>query len=361
VKRFAIFNLRFAICVSLIGVFMAMPLLARSGVPQSSLDVLANYFQDANDRLKKVVLHPPGKTIASQEYRRAWASQQIQQSDYVLAQLKAQSSGWVRGNIPAAMKDGLAKADVQIKQAFGAVPPQMLKKMQPSFALVDVRAVQKISIDTVSDLHRAGDAMVDRANGLLRQTAQEAISESQINKLIAGGLIEGKPVAMQQALAKELKAVAGDTIPINGRNYDTKKYAELVGRTKTREATVTARHDRLEELGVDLVTIVGRISTNFCTAFLGQVFSLSGKSDKYEAYSALPGGGPPFHPNCSKSSAPFIEELASDHQLKTADGVEDAQKLLSMTPAEAQRAFKDLQIKQQIVPRYATTAEKLFG
>jgi hypothetical protein len=91
------------------------------------------------------------------------------------------------------------------------------------------------------------------------------------------------------------------------------------------------------------------------------VFSLSGKSDKYPAYAELPGGGPPFHPNCSKSTRPFIEDLASSKQLDQADGLDDADKLLGMKPAEAQRTFKDLQIYDQQKDRYATTAKKLFG
>jgi hypothetical protein len=144
-------------------------------------------------------------------------------------------------------------------------------------------------------------------------------------------------------------------------NFDVGYYAEMVARTKTREASVDARHERLSELGLDLVAIVGRISKNFCTAFLGQVFSLSGNSDKYPAYSSLPGGGPPFHPNCSKSTRPFVEELASDKQLDQADGLDDADKLLGMDATQAQRAFKDLQIHAQQKDRYATTASKLFG
>ena len=56
---------------------------------------------------------------------------------------------------------------------------------------------------------------------------------------------------------------------------------------------MTARHERLGELGLDLVAFVGRVSDNFCSAFLGQVFSLSGTSNKYPAYASLPGGGPP--------------------------------------------------------------------
>jgi hypothetical protein len=138
-------------------------------------------------------------------------------------------------------------------------------------------------------------------------------------------------------------------------------YAELVARTRTREAQVQARHERLGELGIDLVSIVGRISNSFCTAFLGQVFSLSGTSAKYPAYASLPGGGPPFHPNCSKSTRPYVEALATQAQAEQAETLPDAQQLLGQDVATAQRRYKDLQIRNQVEDRYATTEARLFG
>lgn len=356
-------RLQYLIVIVLIGAVMAMPLFSRSGVPRDALDTLAGYFEDTNDHLKKVVEHPP--VTNSEEYRRAWAANQIQQNDRVLTFLKAKTSGWVDTKIPQAATDGLALAHRQVMDSFKKVPADLLAKMQPSFSLVNVQAVHRLALNTVgadakADLNKAADSLVKRANEAIRNTAQVGLSEAKINRVIAGDIISGDPSAMKRQLEKDLREIHGGTVKVGKVNLPVGYYAEMVGRTKTRAAVVKAQHDKLEDLGLDLVMIIGRISTNFCTAFLGQVFSLSGQSDKYEAYSALPGGGPPFHPNCSKSSRPWIEELASEHQLSTAEGIDDAQKLLSMTPAEAQRAFKDLQIKAQITPRYATTAQKLF-
>jgi hypothetical protein len=109
-------------------------------------------------------------------------------------------------------------------------------------------------------------------------------------------------------------------------------------------------------MGLDLVRIVGRISDNFCTAWLGQVFSLSGRHPTYPALAALPGGGPPFHPNCSKSSAPFIEDLADATDERVAAGDPDARKLIGMSAAEAQKAYRALQLRQQATARYSQLA-----
>jgi len=114
-----------------------------------------------------------------------------------------------------------------------------------------------------------------------------------------------------------LNKVHGDTVTITDKNgnpitYKTGYYAQVVATTKVREATVKARHARLAGDGIDLVFVTGRISKNFCTAYLDKVFSISGRSKKYPPLSSLPNNGPPFHPNCSKSTQPYIADLADD-------------------------------------------------
>jgi hypothetical protein len=121
----------------------------------------------------------------------------------------------------------------------------------------------------------------------------------------------------------------------------------MVVRTKTREAVVAGRTERFSGLGLDLVAITGRLSDNFCTAFLGQVFSISGKHPKYPPLSSLPGGGPPFHPNCSKGVRPYIEDLATPGQQKAAVPSSAVADLIGKTPAEAQRMFRDLQLRAE--------------
>jgi hypothetical protein len=93
------------------------------------------------------------------------------------------------------------------------------------------------------------------------------------------------------------------------------------------------------------VTIVGRITPWFCTAYVGKVFSLSGNDPDFPPLDSVPGGGPPFHPNCSKSTAPFIRELASDAQLKASRVDEDLKAMLTTDQSTAQKRFKDLQGK----------------
>lgn len=325
-----------------------------SGVPAKESRILASWYQEASRKLQRIVLHPPGRTQASREYRAAWASQQVGRIDAILRELKGRASGWIGRRMPQAYRDGLALADRQATEAGVRVPGSGLAG---GFAVIDERTITILARDAYADLEKAADSMGDRSRRLLRTTAQEGLSEADINRILAGGAIEGRPLDTIRNLREELRRVHGDTVEITTRNggtmnFEVGYYAEMVARTRTREATVLARHERLEELGLDLVAIVGRVSNNFCTAFLGQVFSLSGKSAKYPAYSRLPGGGPPFHPHCTKSTRPFVEELATDRQLSAAQGVGDASLLLGMDQTEAQRSYQDLQIRTQVEDRY---------
>jgi hypothetical protein len=345
------------------------PELFDSGVPRDESAELARYYADAAAKLKDIISNPPpGLSEQQREYRIARASELLRQVEQIRLRLNAASAAWVGKNVPQAYANGIVRADKQIVEV-GLKP-----KASPftgSFSVVDEGTVKVFARDTLSDLNKASDSMAARGKTVLRTIAEQGLGREKLNRILAGGVIEGAPVETIRTLRDELKKIHGETVPIVDKNGDTinyaaKDYAEMVARTQTRQATTIARHERLESNGVDLVSIVGRVSTNFCTAFLGQVFSLSGKSDKYPALSSLPGGAgpyppPPFHPHCSKSTRPFVDYLANDKQLRDAVILADAKKLLGMDTSKAQRAFKDLQLHQQIQKRYATTAKELFA
>jgi hypothetical protein len=343
---------------------MPTPELSNSGVPLAAADELAVIYERAAEQLRQWVLHPPGGTSSGQAFRQARSAMLLHQIDTLVAQMGHASSLWIGKNLPQVFRDGIARADAQAK-AVGVKPKD--SPVQGSFGLIDKRTVEIFAKDIYNDLNNAGKSMGERAKAVLRKTAQRDLTESQIDRILAGGVITGQPVQTIHKLRDELTAINGGTVRIidkNGDpiNYSAGYYASLVVRTKTREATVKARHSRLQDLGLDLVSIVGLVSKNFCTAFLGQVFSLSGKSDKYPA---IPSGdgypAPPFHPNCSKSTRPYVEALASDKEQDMAEGLDDADKLLKCEPSEAQKRFQDLQLHQQVKAHYASTAKKLFG
>ena len=342
------------------------PELSTSGLNQKQVDTLVSLYTTAADRMKEIVLKPHGGTVNSQQYKQMRATQLSMQVDTLLHQLKGHTGDWIDRSLPLSFADGVKRANKQAADLGLNVPG----RLAGGFAAIDHGTVKQfakdISRDIARDLGDAADNAGKRAKAVLRQTAQLNLGESDIDRILAGGVIEGKPAQTIRNLRDRFREVGDGTVQVRDKNgdlinFEAGYYASMVARTKTRQATVTARHERLQQLDLDLVSIVGRISVHFCTAFLGQVFSLSGRSTRYPAYSSLPGGGPPFHPNCSKSTRPFVAELASPTQLDQADGLDDADHLLGTDVSIAQRKFKDLQILTQQKDRYAHTAEKLFG
>jgi hypothetical protein len=320
-------------------------------VARTADQILASYYADATARLREMILHPYGKTDSARAFNQQRATQLIGQVRQIQRQLKQQAARVVGPAFTAAYRQGRTEANSQAV-ALGVLNPKD-PSIKGSFALIDAGAVALVAADAAADLNAAADSLGANAERILRKTAQLELAESEINKVIAGGIIEGKPrEAIRELKAELVKVNKGNLVTAGSMTFDAGYYAEMVIRTKTREAVTTARHQRFAQLDLDLVSIVGRVSDSFCTAFLGQVFSLSGNHPKYPAYDSLPGGGPPFHPNCSKGTRAFVEALANDAQTDVGEGIEDAQKLIGMNPTQAQRAYKDLQLRQQVAESY---------
>ena len=154
-----------------------------------------------------------------------------------------------------------------------------------------------------------------------------------------------------------LKTVHGNKVIVKDKNgddmaFDVGKYAKMVATTQTQQASVMARHQRLHELGVDLVMVIGSNSENFCTEFVGKVFSISGNHPKYPPLADLPWGGPPFHPNCSKTTRPFIEDLADPEDLERAVPDQGSRSMLKQTPSQAQRIYRQSIKAQTSIDRH---------
>jgi hypothetical protein len=258
------------------------------------------------------------------------------------------------------MQRGIAAADRQAEEAGVRDEGSPLRG---SFSIVDRGAVEVLARDTVSDLVKAADSMKAHAGHVLRRMAATGVSNAEVNTILTGGVIEGRPRDTIRELRELLVKVHGKQVTITDKNgdpitFDAGYYARLVAVTKTREATSKARHARLADRGMDLVVVVGRVSDNFCTAYLDKVFSISGSHPKYPPLASLPGGGPPFHVQCSKSTAPFIEDLADPEEIEVGEPDPDTALLLNVRDtSELQRRFKSLQGRQQAEGR----RQKLAG
>lgn len=300
---------------------------------------LVAIYEDSARRMREQVISPKGRTDSAKSFNQQRAAALNAQVQAEVDRLKKLATQWTAQATQQSITTGVKQADSQAKD-FNFHPIK-------SMAIVNTGAVEVLAKDTLRDLHGAADSMGKNAGITLRRMAATGVTNEEVNKILSGGIIEGKPDQAIRQLKEALQKVHGNKVTITDKNgdpmdFDTGYYAKMVAHTKMRQATCTARHDRLAQHGIDLVIVVGRRSDNFCTEYLNKVFSISGKSDTYPPLSSLPGGGPPFHPNCSKSTAPFIEDLATPQELEIAapdKSLNDALKTKNITTL--QKRFKN--------------------
>ncbi|MBL0920741.1 MAG: hypothetical protein IBJ10_01290 [Phycisphaerales bacterium] len=289
-----------------------------NGAPVSTTQVLVALYGDAaqriNHQLARAVEDIAGRR--TQEFKRARAAQLLHDIGRTQARLAAQSApvvleankaAYVRG-----LRDGIRQAEELgvkgVADALGA---------RAGFTAVDEGPVNVAARDTAARINAAAGLHAQGAASVFRSLSEGAPAEPAVNAAIARGLITGDPRVADRAMrdlyrdpnAPEIETyrrVGAQQITVGGWTGPVRAYVATVVRTRTREATEEARGDRLDALGLDLVQITGRVSVNFCTQFIGLVLSRSGADPDHPALADLPGGGPPFHPNCSKSTAAYL-------------------------------------------------------
>lgn len=322
---------------------MAPPL----GVPdQVTAQMVALYEAAADDinRLAGRAFAQLAETpdLASARFRLARAAELERQIVERLRRLNVAIPGVISEATRASIESAIAFGEREMRE-LGLDPANAQPGVAGSigFALVDDDAVRVIAEDTAA---RAIDTMQAslvkgaadhgrRAASVFRSLSESTANvggsaEREVNRAIARGLISGDPVIADRAVRdlfrdsprsgevpEGVRKLGNKLIEVGNATMTVRAYASTVVRTRTREATETARHRRLDASGISLVQITGRVSKNFCTAFIGLVCSLNGEQTvdgvTYPALSSLPNGGAPFHPNCSKSTAAYVPELVS--------------------------------------------------
>lgn len=312
------------------------------GVSQNAQSILVKLYDDAATKISESVIRPFGKTADARKFTRARAATLIQQIERLRANVAEQTSVWLGGNVPTAYEKGLRTAEQQLK-ALGLKSKNI--PVQGGFSRIDERTVAVIAADMAASLDAALGDQAKAAARFLRAAQQAITPDAEISRVIGQAAITGD---MKQAVRdmrgllnaakiEDYRKAGQQIITVGAANMTVKAYSEMLVRTRLREATVHARHERLIANGNDLVTVIGRISENFCTEYVGRVFSITGESSEYPALAELPGGGPPFHPNCSKSTTAYIERFATPMQRRYSRGVPKA--LLTADAGKAQVAY----------------------
>lgn len=184
---------------------------------------------------------------------------------------------------------------------------------------IHTAAIQAVAEQMALDISKANVAMKDTAHRILRRTQQEVVSERQINQMIAEGLVTGETRReTSERLRRALIEQVGEErfVQAGSRRLTPEYYAELVTRTRTREAVTHGAITRSMEYGVTLFQV--SIHDNPCD----QCAQYQGK-----VYSIVPNSGfpmlerkPPYHPHCVLPKTPVFAPGKRAASVATYDG-----------------------------------------
>lgn len=168
--------------------------------------------------------------------------------------------------------------DAQDKAAVERLVRETLRRLDNSLATIGNAAYQ---------------ALGDEA---LAETARLAQNERKIKK--AGKKVEK---ALKKAGVTFNRKLPGRTrfgtrfIRVNGRNFNARKYAELVVKTESSRAYNEGVFERLQRNRWDIVSINATAATcRLCADYDDNTYSLTGENPNYPVLGEVP----PYHPGC---------------------------------------------------------------
>lgn len=175
-------------------------------------------------------------------------------------------------------------------------------------ALTDFRkaiAALQTSADMFIYMQRRGAKAASQVQEFGEDELAEALEQFDIwaAEAVAEGLERAKLSKWIENYLAGLTDEDGLTIEIKGRTYTLEYYAELVARTKLREAQSEATKRICDEYENDLVEFSTHAKPcDECADLEGQVFSISGTDPEYPPLTD--DVTPPIHPNCEHSISP---------------------------------------------------------
>lgn len=206
-----------------------------------------------------------------------------------------------------------------------------------------LRVDPTVTATATLELGRGMLADVDRALASVRVLAQRGLDREYVTMLSPSQIATLGPDELVPTAAKAFLAKASEhqvSVPLSGgrsRAFGLAYYMSLVLASAFGRARVKASTDVAGTYGLDLVRVSPNPSTigDFCDAYAGKVFSISGNHPVAPPIAQTVGGGPPFHVNCLH----WVEPLPEDYEPKASEIV--PRKWLARNASEEARIVKD--------------------
>lgn len=144
----------------------------------------------------------------------------------------------------------------------------------------------------------------------------QQIYRDALNQVV-GKLITGT-ITQQQAVRQVVTKWSDKGIPAfidkSGRKWSTEAYVNMVCRSTSNNVANEMQDERMKDYGVDLVETSSHMGARpKCAPYQGRIFSMSGKSKKYPAWSSTSYGDPAgiLGVNCRHIKYPYIEGMST--------------------------------------------------
>ena len=229
----------------------------------------------------------------------------------ILQQLRGETDAWANTRIEKYLEQASRKAGRDLG----------LPNPEPLGSTINRQAVESLTQALTTPLENIHNSVQREALKLYRSTSLVRTFpelDAQVRRQVAVGLSQAAPTkTISKEIRKLLQAQYEDgiveVIGKNGRAYHfgIKEYAEMVAHAVRRQAMSAGTILRAQEMDHDLVRVSTNPSTHgdYCDAWVGKVFSLSGNHPIYPSVDSLPFGLPPFHPRCRHSIGIFVPDL----------------------------------------------------
>lgn len=245
------------------------------------------------------------KKIDLTDFQRNRSAQLLKQVDAITAMLNNGVYKWAKNSLPQAYEQGIDLAAARLK-VLGVT------RFVAYDAQIHTSAVNALVNDVSVELIMANDSMKKFFNRIILSTQQSLLQDAEISRMIGEGLIQGEARrTISDTILKGLREQLGEErfMVINGRNYQPAKYAELLARTRTREASSQGTINTSLRYGVDLVQWDAHAEIcEYCAQFAGRTYSISGTDGDFPALTEEP----PLHPNCKCVIVPVTREALED-------------------------------------------------
>lgn len=214
--------------------------------------------------------------------------------------LEAQSAEWSERSVEKAYNNGVKHSEERLI-LLGIV------SAVAADAMIHKTSRDVLTEQTTTDLLSVTRSMELNIERFIRRSQLSLRQDQEITRLIREGIIEGQTRReTSDAILRSLRKQIGDEkyITINGRNFQPKKYAELLARTRTREITTAGAMNTALQYGMDLMQMSAHASScPECLPFQGKIYSISGNHPNFPPLRRPT----PLHPFCEHIMTPVSE------------------------------------------------------